>query len=110
MQVGLKERETGQSAEAERRELQGVMYYMREAENQHVKSYGGRPRPILTKEERDYIKQNQNAPTYGSTREQIKKDLAQAFVIGEMRPSETLERAPERTQEREKERTQERRR
>ena len=110
VQVGLKERETGQNAEAERRELQGVMYYMREAENQHVKSYGGRPRPILMKEERDYIRQNQNAPLYGSTREQIKKDLAQAFVIGETRPSDTLERAPERTQEREKERTLERRR
>jgi hypothetical protein len=100
----LKERETGQNAEAERRELQGVMYYMREAENQHAKSYGGRPRPILTKEDRDYIKQNQNAPIYGSTREQIKKDLAQAFVIGETRPSETLERAPERNQERDRDR------
>jgi hypothetical protein len=109
VQVGLKERETGQNAEAERRELQGVMYYMREAENQHVKSYGGRPRPILMKEERDYIRQNQNAPLYGSTGEQIKKDLAQAYVIRETRPSESLERAPERRQEREKERALERR-
>lgn len=84
---------------------------MREAEREHVKEYGGRPRPILTKEERDFIKQNQDAPIYGGTREQIKKDLAQAFVIGETRGT-ALERQPERQQERErdKERTLERRR
>lgn len=109
VQIGLQERETGQNAEADRKELQAIRYYMREAEGQHVKEYGGRPRPILTKEERDYIKQNQNAPAYGGTREQIKKELAQAFVIGETRGT-SLERHPERHQEREKERTLERRR
>ena len=97
----MKERETGQNAEADRKELQAIRYYMREAEGQHVKEYGGRPRPILTKEERDFIKQHQDAPVYGGTREQIKKELAQAFVIGETRGT-TLERQPERTQEREK--------
>ena len=105
VQIGLKERETGQNAEAERRELQGMMYYMREAERHHEKSYGGRPRPILTKEERDYIRENQDAPTFGSTREQIKKDLAQAYVIGETRAGASLERQPERQQEHKKERT-----
>ena len=109
MQVGLKERETGQNAEADRKELQAIRYYMREAEGQHVKEYGGRPRPILTKEERDFIKQNQDAPVYGGTREQIKKELAQAYVIGETRGT-ALERQPERHQERDKERTPERRR
>lgn len=109
VQIGLQERETGQNAEADRQELQAIRYYMRESERQHVKEYGGRPRPILTKEERDFIKQNQDAPAYGGTREQIKKELAQAFVIEETHGT-SLERQPERQQEREKERTLERRR
>jgi hypothetical protein len=43
---------------------------MREAEGQFVREYGGRPRPILTREERDFIRQNRDAPVDGGTREQ----------------------------------------
>ncbi len=104
VQIGLKERETGQNAEAERADLQLTMYQMREAENQHVKTYGGSPRAILTKEERDYIAQHKDTPAQGFTRELIKKELAQAYVIGEARAGERLEKEPERDKERTRER------
>ncbi len=99
VQIGLKERETGQNAEAERKELQLTMYQMRQAEDQHIKSYGGQPRAILTKEERDYLAQHKDAPIQPFTRELIQKELAQAFVIGEARAGERLEKEPERKQE-----------
>jgi hypothetical protein len=104
VQIGLKERETGQNAEAERKELQLTMYQMRDAEDQHVKSYGGQPRAILTKEERDYLAQHKDAPIQPFTRELIQKELAQAFVIGEARAGERLEKEPERKQEHTRER------
>lgn len=99
VQIGLKERETGRNAEAERRELQLTMYEMREAENQHVKSYGGQPRAVLMKEERDYLAKHKDAPAQAFTRELVKKELGQAFVIGEARAGERLEKEPERQQQ-----------
>jgi hypothetical protein len=107
VEIGLKERETGENAEADRKELQAIRQEMREAEKQHVKEYGGRPRPVLTAEERDYIAQHRDAPTLAPTRELIKKELAQAYVIGET-SGQAFERKPERKQEQEKERTRER--
>jgi hypothetical protein len=104
VQIGLKERDTGQNAEAERKDLQLTMYQMREAEDRHVKTYGGQPRAVLTTEERDYLAQHQDAPAQGFTRELIKKELAQAFVIGEARAGERLEKEPERQHERTRER------
>ncbi len=104
VQIGLKERETGQNAEAERADLQLTMYQMREAENSHVKTYGGQPRAIVTKEERDFIAQHKDAPMQPFTRELIKKELAQAYVIGEARAGERLEKEPEREKERTRER------
>ena len=107
VEIGLKERETGENAEADRQELQAIRQEMRAAEKQHVKEYGGRPRPVLTVEERDYIAQHSDAPTLAPTRELIKKELAQAYVIGET-SGQAFERKPERKQEQEKERTRER--
>lgn len=104
VEIGLKERETGQNAEAERADLQLTMFQMREAENSHVKSYGGSPRAILTQEERDFVAQHKDAPAQGFTRGLIKKELAQAYVIGEARAGERLEKEPERERERTKER------
>jgi hypothetical protein len=104
VQIGLKERETGQNAEAERKELQLTMYQMRQAEDQHVKIYGGQPRAILTQEERDFIAQHKDAPAQSFTRELIKKELTQAYVIGEARAGERLEKEPERQHERTRER------
>jgi hypothetical protein len=105
VQIGLKERETGQNAEAERKDLQLTMYQMRQAEDQHVKTYGGQPRAILTQEERDFIAKHQDASAQGFTRELIKKELAQAYVIGEARAGERLEKEPERQHEHERTRT-----
>lgn len=102
MQIGLKERATGENAQEERQQLQSTMYYMREAERQHEKQYGGRPRPVLTQEERDYLTQHINAPVDSWTRDEIKKELKQAYVIGESRASESLERKPERQHERDR--------
>jgi ribosomal protein S24E len=103
----LKERETGENAEADRKELQAIRQEMRAAESQHVKEYGGRPRPVLTREERDYIAQHKDAPTLAPSRELIRKELAQAYVIGET-SGQAFERKPERKQEQEKERARER--
>jgi hypothetical protein len=105
VQIGLKERATGQNAEAERKDLQLTMYEMREAENQHVKTYGGQPRAILTQEERDFLAKHQDAPLQPFTRELVKKELAQAYVIGETRAGERLEKEPERQYEHERTRT-----
>jgi hypothetical protein len=105
VQIGLKERETGQNAEAERKDLQLMMYQMRQAEDQHVKTYGGQPRAILTQEERDFLAKHQDAPAQGFTRELIKKELTQAYVIGEARAGERLEKEPERQHEHERTRT-----
>jgi hypothetical protein len=105
VQIGLKERDTGQNAEAERKDLQLTMYQMREAEDKHIKSYGGQSRAIVTKEERDFLAKHQDAPAQGFTRELVKKELAQAYVIGEARAGERLEKEPERQHEHERART-----
>jgi hypothetical protein len=97
--IGLKERETGQSAEAERLQLQQTAREMSQAETRHERAYGGKPRTVLMPEERDYLRQHKDAPVEGHTRAEIKKELAQAFVIGEARRGESLERIPERKHE-----------
>ena len=104
VKIGLQERETGQNAYEERQHLQLTMYQMREAERWHEQQYGGRPRPVLTKEERDYLTEHREAPREGWTREEITKELAQAYVIGEAGRNESLERQVERQQERERDR------
>jgi hypothetical protein len=104
VQIGLKERATGENAQAERQQLAGTLFQMHDAERQHERQYGGSPRPILTKEERDYLMQHINAPLDGHTRAEIRKELKQAYIIGESRADEQLERAPGRHQERDRDR------
>lgn len=106
--IGLKERETGQSAEAERLQLQQTTREMLRAENEHEQAYGGKPRAVLMPEERDYLTRHKDAPVEAEAREEIKRGLTQAYVIGETRSSESFERTPERALERQHERTLER--
>lgn len=98
--IGLTERETGQNAEAARQHLHHTMREMFDAETEHEQIYGGKPRVVLMPEERDYLMQNKDAPENSHTRERLGKDLGQAYVIGEARKGDSLERAPERQQER----------
>jgi hypothetical protein len=98
--IGVKERATGQSAEAERLQLQQTRREMSQAETVHERAYGGKPRAVLMPEERDYLVRHKDTPVESHTRDEIKKELAQAFVIGEARRGETLERTPERQHER----------
>ena len=98
--IGLKERATGQRAEAERLQLQQTRREMSQAETDHDRAYGGKPRAVLMPEERDYLVRHKDTPAESHTREEIKKELAQAFVIGEARLGESLECQPERQHER----------
>jgi hypothetical protein len=97
--IGLKERATGQRAEAERLQLQQTRREMSQAETDHERAYGGKPRAVLMPEERDYLMRHKDTPAENDTRDEIKKELAQAFVIGEARRGESLERTSERQQE-----------
>lgn len=98
--IGLKERETGQNAGAERVQLRQTTREMFQAEIEHERAYGGKPRALLMPEERDYLTRHKDAPVEVHMRAEIKQELAQAFVIGEARRGESLERTPERQQER----------
>jgi len=98
--IGLKERETGQSAEAERLQLRQTTREMLRAENEHEQAYGGKPRAVLMPEERDYLTRHKHAPAEAQARDEIKKELTHAYVIGEARRSESLERQPEQKHER----------
>lgn len=106
--IGLKERETGQSAEAERLQLRETARVMLKAEAAHERAYGGKPRVVLMPEERDYLTRHKDAPTEAQARDEIRRELAQALIIGEPRAGESFERTPERQPERQHERTLER--
>ncbi len=97
--IGLKEREAGQNAEAERLQLRQTTREMLRAQTAHERACGGKPRAVLMPEERDYLMRHKDAPVESHTRDEIKKELEQAFVIGEARRGESLERTPERQQE-----------
>jgi len=98
--IGLKERETGLSAETERLQLRQTTREMSQAEVEHERAYGGRSRVVLMPEERDYLTRHKDAPVETQARDEIKRELAQAYMIGEARRGESLERATERQHER----------
>ncbi len=106
--IGLKERETGRNAEAERLQLQQTTREMLRAETEHERGYGGKPRAVLMTEERDYLTRHKDAPVEAQPRDEIRRELAQAFVIGETRAGESFERTSERQLERQHERALER--
>jgi hypothetical protein len=98
--IGLKERETGQNAPAERLQLRQTTREMSQAETEHERAYGGRPRAVLMPEERDYLTRHKDAPVETQAREEIRRELTQAYIIGETRVGESFERTSERTPER----------
>jgi len=107
--IGLKERETGQNAEADRLQLRQTRREMSQADIEHERAYGGKPRAVLMPEERNYLlMQHKDAPVEAQARDEIRRELAQAFVIGETRAGESFERPAERAPERQHERTLER--
>ena len=108
--ISLQERETGQSAEAERRHLHQTARELAQADTQHERAYGGRPRAVLLPAERDYLLQHKDAVVAAQPRAEMDRELAQAFVLGEPRAGASFERTSDRAPERPPERPLERER